>query len=83
MIFFKFFVHSREFLIYDNMRKIAVGIVYMLFFGPVTAWADTLNIEWLDEIIVSTSQLEEKAPVTLQTIRKDEIKYYLSGKTYP
>ena len=55
----------------------------MLFFGSVAAWADTLNIEWLDEIIVSTSQLEEKAPVTLQTIRKDEIKYYLGGKTYP
>ena len=78
------------FLIYKDMKKIITGVFYTLFLGIVTAWGqspdtlpDTLDIAWLDEVIVSSSQLEERAPVTLQTIRKDEIKYYLGGKTYP
>jgi hypothetical protein len=37
----------------------------------------------LNEVIVTASQLEEDAPVTLHTIRRQEITRFLSAKTYP
>jgi hypothetical protein len=45
--------------------------------------SDTLNVELLDEITVSASQLQDDAPVTLQTMKTGEITRYLGAKTYP
>ncbi|MDR1527291.1 MAG: TonB-dependent receptor plug domain-containing protein [Dysgonamonadaceae bacterium] len=44
---------------------------------------DTANARLLSEIVVTASQVGDRAPVTLQTIRAKEISDYLSTKTYP
>jgi outer membrane receptor for Fe3+-dicitrate len=72
------------------MKKTISGVFCTLFFWAVAAGAqppmseaDSLRVEWLDEIIVAAAQLHDEAPVTLQTIPADEIKRYLGAKTYP
>ncbi|MDR2683172.1 MAG: TonB-dependent receptor plug domain-containing protein [Dysgonamonadaceae bacterium] len=44
---------------------------------------DTTNARLLSEIVVTASQVDDRAPVTLQTIGAKEISDYLSTKTYP
>jgi hypothetical protein len=43
--------------------------------------SDTVHL--LNEIVVNASQIDDRAPVMLQTIRSKEISHYLSTKTYP
>ncbi|MDR0540724.1 MAG: TonB-dependent receptor plug domain-containing protein [Dysgonamonadaceae bacterium] len=45
--------------------------------------SDTASVRLLNEIVVTSSQIDDRAPVTLQTIRSKEISDYLSTKTYP
>jgi hypothetical protein len=54
------------------------------------AWAqaeetkrDSVRVALLDEIIVIASQVRDDAPITLQTIGREEISQYLGTKTYP
>jgi hypothetical protein len=45
--------------------------------------SDTANVHLLNEIVVTSSQIDDRAPVLSQTIRSKEISDYLSTKTYP
>ena len=44
---------------------------------------DSTKIELLNEVIVSSAQIRDDAPVTLKTIKSKEISQYLGTKTYP
>jgi hypothetical protein len=44
---------------------------------------DSLSSRLLNEIVVSASQLQDNAPVSMQTIQSKEITEYLGLKTYP
>lgn len=45
--------------------------------------SDTVNVHLLNEMVVTASQIDDRAPVMSQTLRSKEISDYLSTKTYP
>ncbi|MDR0547191.1 MAG: TonB-dependent receptor plug domain-containing protein [Dysgonamonadaceae bacterium] len=45
--------------------------------------SDSSKIQVLNEIVVTAAQIDDRAPVTLQTIQSKEISDFLSTKTYP
>jgi hypothetical protein len=71
------------------MRILKTIIFCALFMFTTATWAqqpsenDSVKVELLNEIIVTASQISDNAPVTLQTIRANEISKYLGTKTYP
>jgi hypothetical protein len=66
-------------------KTILVGalLIGVWSFGKAQSSQVSDSVHLLNEIVVNASQIDDRAPVMLQTLSSKEISNYLSTKTYP